>query len=144
MIIVLGFFFKQKTAYEMRISDWSSDVCSSDLALSLLRELVGTRGDDYVAQLIKDALFRAAQSKIQGLPTGMPESETVDHIVETVVLGIEEGGWKTAADVVIATPKKEVRAWLDYIFKPYNFLKHADREPLATLDESDLDRKSVV
>src|SRR3546814_3705678 len=28
------FFFKQKTAYEMRISDWSSDVCSSDLARS--------------------------------------------------------------------------------------------------------------
>src|SRR3546814_20092062 len=27
----LSFFFKQKTAYEMRISDWSSDVCSSDL-----------------------------------------------------------------------------------------------------------------
>src|SRR3546814_6674722 len=30
---VLCFFFKQKTAYEMRISDWSSDVCSSDLSL---------------------------------------------------------------------------------------------------------------
>src|SRR3546814_3044975 len=29
-------FFKQKTAYEMRISDWSSDVCSSDLASELL------------------------------------------------------------------------------------------------------------
>src|SRR3546814_2369225 len=29
---MLFFFFKQKTAYEMRISDWSSDVCSSDLA----------------------------------------------------------------------------------------------------------------
>src|SRR3546814_10370482 len=29
------FFFKQKTAYEMRISDWSSDVCSSDLQLEL-------------------------------------------------------------------------------------------------------------
>src|SRR3546814_10576199 len=29
------FFFKQKTAYEMRISDWSSDVCSSDLLTSL-------------------------------------------------------------------------------------------------------------
>src|SRR3546814_4904052 len=28
---VVVFFFKQKTAYEMRISDWSSDVCSSDL-----------------------------------------------------------------------------------------------------------------
>src|SRR3546814_7640033 len=32
------FFFKQKTAYEMRISDWSSDVCSSDL-----RAVVGLR-----------------------------------------------------------------------------------------------------
>src|SRR3546814_19379760 len=29
------FFFKQKTAYEMRISDWSSDVCSSDLAFHI-------------------------------------------------------------------------------------------------------------
>src|SRR3546814_9132780 len=31
MLIRMFFFFKQKTAYEMRISDWSSDVCSSDL-----------------------------------------------------------------------------------------------------------------
>src|SRR3546814_9739390 len=29
--VLVFFFFKQKTAYEMRISDWSSDVCSSDL-----------------------------------------------------------------------------------------------------------------
>src|SRR3546814_7004482 len=29
------FFFKQKTAYEMRISDWSSDVCSSDLNMNM-------------------------------------------------------------------------------------------------------------
>src|SRR3546814_20321254 len=33
----LFFFFKQKTAYEMRISDWSSDVCSSDLPIGALR-----------------------------------------------------------------------------------------------------------
>src|SRR3546814_3637420 len=32
-LYVFFFFFKQKTAYEMRISDWSSDVCSSDLAM---------------------------------------------------------------------------------------------------------------
>src|SRR3546814_10013335 len=36
--MVRGFFFKQKTAYELRISDWSSDVCSSDLP--------GARGAD--------------------------------------------------------------------------------------------------
>src|SRR3546814_6743721 len=31
LCVIVFFFFKQKTAYEMRISDWSSDVCSSDL-----------------------------------------------------------------------------------------------------------------
>src|SRR3546814_17295467 len=36
-MVVFFFFFKQKTAYEMRISDWSSDVCSSDL----LTDVVG-------------------------------------------------------------------------------------------------------
>src|SRR3546814_7549569 len=32
-LVFFFFFFKQKTAYEMRISDWSSDVCSSDLLI---------------------------------------------------------------------------------------------------------------
>src|SRR3546814_2100407 len=35
-VLFVFFFFKQKTAYEMRISDWSSDVCSSDLVENLL------------------------------------------------------------------------------------------------------------
>src|SRR3546814_7434144 len=36
LLLCVLFFFKQKTAYEMRISDWSSDVCSSDLAVPRL------------------------------------------------------------------------------------------------------------
>src|SRR3546814_8945960 len=36
-MIFFFFFFKQKTAYEMRISDWSSDVCSSDLKVKTFR-----------------------------------------------------------------------------------------------------------
>src|SRR3546814_6030522 len=36
----LFFIFKQKTAYELRISDWSSDVCSSDLGILRRRELL--------------------------------------------------------------------------------------------------------
>src|SRR3546814_1041694 len=48
-MILCFFFFKQKTAYEMRISDWSSDVCSSDLqGIKLARWLVDAidaRGD---------------------------------------------------------------------------------------------------
>src|SRR3546814_2446033 len=37
------FFFKQKTSYEMRISDWSSDVCSSDLAKAVSSDPCGLR-----------------------------------------------------------------------------------------------------
>src|SRR3546814_9594295 len=36
MRVLCFFFFKEKTAYEMRISDWSSDVCSSDLLTTLM------------------------------------------------------------------------------------------------------------
>src|SRR3546814_10264769 len=39
------FFFKQKTAYEMRISDWSSDVCSSDLPEGARPVAVAAHGD---------------------------------------------------------------------------------------------------
>src|SRR3546814_6303289 len=41
--VFVVFFFKQKTAYEMRISDWSSDVCSSDLVDLCLRGDGGAR-----------------------------------------------------------------------------------------------------
>src|SRR3546814_4077767 len=37
------FFFKQKTAYEMRISDWSSDVCSSDLTFLSPKQTLGRK-----------------------------------------------------------------------------------------------------
>src|SRR3546814_5433581 len=47
--VILFFFFKQKTAYEMRISDWSSDVCSSDL-IGLDRVPRRQRGGDRLDQ----------------------------------------------------------------------------------------------
>src|SRR3546814_3982979 len=48
------FFFKQKTAYEMRISDWSSDVCSSDLLSRVVLVGLGKPAalDDQAAQAI--------------------------------------------------------------------------------------------
>src|SRR3546814_16921597 len=51
-LLVFFFFFKQKTAYEMRISDWSSDVCSSDLMIALRYEESGSTG---VVILLRDA-----------------------------------------------------------------------------------------
>src|SRR3546814_6891410 len=56
------FFFKQKTAYEMRISDWSSDVCSSDLVVAgaaqrlgpdpRTRDPVARRGEAHIGKIV--------------------------------------------------------------------------------------------
>src|SRR3546814_1125320 len=51
------FFFKQKTAYEMRISDWSSDVCSSDLGFGLQGPGGRQIGDDGAAMKAGDIPF---------------------------------------------------------------------------------------
>src|SRR3546814_8358568 len=64
------FFFKQKTAYEMRISDWSSDVCSSDLGeldegQPVRREIAG-QGEAGLAQALQCAgLRRLAPQKVR-------------------------------------------------------------------------------
>src|SRR3546814_1331233 len=50
LLVFCFFFFKQKTAYEMRISDWSSDVCSSDLLIWRGNVLdIGYAQDDHTA-----------------------------------------------------------------------------------------------
>src|SRR3546814_14007731 len=54
--IMFILFFKQKTSYEMRISDWSSDVCSSDLE----PDIVGDQRDEKRQQPIAERLDRGA------------------------------------------------------------------------------------
>src|SRR3546814_11503247 len=53
-LVFVFFFFKQKTAYEMRISDWSSDVCSSDLAITNVTIFDGTGTDPYPGEVLID------------------------------------------------------------------------------------------
>src|SRR3546814_8218956 len=46
LCFIFFFFFKQKTAYEMRISDWSSDVCSSDLFIRERSAILAQAGEN--------------------------------------------------------------------------------------------------
>src|SRR3546814_20929291 len=61
-VLICFFFFKQKPAYEMRISDWSSDVCSSDLRFELVdargfAEIVPVYGDvDILGKALDEAV----------------------------------------------------------------------------------------
>src|SRR3546814_15173582 len=63
---LLFFFFKQKTAYEMRISVWSSDVCSSDLRKFKIRDPATTAGDDYA--MMREVLTRRFQRALKEDP----------------------------------------------------------------------------
>src|SRR3546814_1902697 len=71
-VVFMFFFCKQKTAYEMRISDWSSDVCSSDLGTGTVARGLALRGCtvtalDHSAPLLAQAaeLDRAAGVQVK-------------------------------------------------------------------------------
>src|SRR3546814_20079828 len=88
LLYTLFFFFKQKTAYEMRISDWSSDVCSSDLdARTMLHVPPSSRTRD------------------GAIPPEVLAS------VETLLRWLGED---PAREGLIETPGRVARAWKDY------------------------------
>src|SRR3546814_8041461 len=60
--LLFYFFFKQKTSYEMRISDWSSDVCSSDLGLFVVEPVA--KEPEAATLGILDAVIVARQPAI--------------------------------------------------------------------------------
>src|SRR3546814_9987926 len=105
---MLFFFFKQKTAYEMRISDWSSDVCSSDLDVRVMLrdnrvryDSVERRGDNaIVARLATaDAADKALALAAKNLPNLQAEANE-----GTLVLRVPE-----AEVAQITTDRKSTR-----------------------------------
>src|SRR3546814_7564477 len=68
VVCLYFFFFKQKTAYEMRISDWSSDVCSSDLFRS---RACGASVGAQQAKLDRHSRGRQKHGRAAGLGGGM-------------------------------------------------------------------------
>src|SRR3546814_3170261 len=73
----LFFFFKQKTAYEMRISDWSSDVCSSDLLQELARDVQGEAQvhGDLAAVAEAAQVFSGDVARLEQLFSGQPQRQ---------------------------------------------------------------------
>src|SRR3546814_10787448 len=92
-MLLVGLFFvcKQKTAYEMRISDWSSDVCSSDLAEAHrasgldnnLPKMTLADGIDGSSHMVLSALARAA-GNYQHLVSARRLSQGLAHAIRPI------------------------------------------------------------
>src|SRR3546814_5927243 len=93
MICVVFFFFKQKTAYEMRISDWSSDVCSSDLAMIV----------DHEAAIGEPPVVAPERERAEMHPYTMPRRRLA-HRGEHAIVGLGRDPRRTARAITIEQP----------------------------------------
>src|SRR3546814_2562669 len=91
------FFFKQKTAYEMRISDWSSDVCSSDLRIRLDVAVIILAGPDELARpfqrrcdhVVDEAVF-IDDVRLLELVGEFGVEHLLEQVLEAAVIGLQD------------------------------------------------------
>src|SRR3546814_4613706 len=98
------FFFKQKTAYEMRISDWSSDVCSSDLMTQIARisdtgnerrlqaeRLIGAKALQEAQALRFNVFSGEFNAKLKGAEMGLDMDDYDVHCAHIGVRDLKNG-----------------------------------------------------
>src|SRR3546814_4838514 len=113
------FFFKQKTAYDMRISDWSSDVCSSDLLTDLLENLLADHrlehaaaisglnvmnGDPGIIECAKDGLGAKRSRRSVGIATESNHFDpgTIDIVHDIDPSSVRRERLEKMADIGVA------------------------------------------
>src|SRR3546814_13319797 len=87
VLFVLFFFFKQKTAYEMRISDWSSDVCTS--IAELFRRLLSERALSFKLEDFSLGCHECFWTAFDAFRGGAAQSDVLAHLPSiTITLDI--------------------------------------------------------
>ena len=107
-------------------------------ALNLIRELLAQRGPDLSAQALRYGIFKAAMARAEGKDSGLPDDGSLDKVLDQIASAIKKGFVKKAEDITLQLPAGDDRRMFDPIIRPFNFLKHAQRDPTSTLDESDV------
>src|SRR3546814_10568854 len=120
-VLCIFFFFKQKTAYEMRISDWSSDVCSSDLldkrggyCHDVRAPVDCFRAGNEAAVTIEDEMNDDREPGDGDLVEGDDKLPVPDHVQEAVRTLLAWAGEDPSREGLLDTPARVGRAWKEY------------------------------
>src|SRR3546814_1945425 len=100
LYVLYLFFFKQKTAYEVRISDWSSDVCSSDLQMPA-----------FEAMMPAHVALTVAQDRTPSIRASLHEAEItllIAVVLVTLVVLLFLGNWRAALKIGSASCRERV------------------------------------
>src|SRR3546814_3891465 len=132
------FFFKQKTAYEMRISDWSSDVCSSDL--HRLDPIVGNE------DVVDDKILAAGSLQGRGVPCVddlIVAARNCEQSMQTLPFGARQIAAQQRPACVIATagptiPPRKAVAPLDRCNLPNRGNRRTDKRIRSEEHKSEL------
>ncbi len=107
-------------------------------ALNLLRELIASSGEPYQMRVLREGIFLSAIAYLEKRPVNIPDTQEVNELIEKVAAAIQEGELMDASQLKIDLEKQKIIALLDSVYRPYNFLKHADKDPLETLEDGDV------
>src|SRR3546814_14099314 len=119
---VFIFFFKQKTAYEMRISDWSSDVCSSDLVDSAIA------ADPAIEARVREIVAgMTLAQKVGQMTQAEIKSVTPEQVREYYIGSVLNGGGSWPGQDKSAKPTD----WAALAARPYDASTPPDMPVLA-------------
>ena len=107
-------------------------------ALNLLRELMKVGGEGFTEKVISSALFFGATKKLEGKDTLLPDQPQLNELIDRMATDIEAGHLTDPSELKFKGARKLERQALRHLVDPYNFLKHADKDPLGTLEEADV------
>lgn len=106
-------------------------------ALNMLRELVDQQGASYQKRVLSTGLWQLAVSKSEGAPSEHLGSE-LNRVLDLIIAGMGDGSVSSPADVDLWLSREDEYGLLRHIVAPFNFLKHANRDPEGTIDEADV------
>lgn len=126
-------------AIDNHLEPLAAYLCAAS-ALNVLSDLIRARGATYGNRLFAEAIFEAADSALhERQPVyNLPNDPQIEAAVEKVKSAIANGLVATASDIITDMPRSIERRAFDPIVRPFNFMKHADRDGDEMIDEAEL------